>query len=182
MILQKEMRNSRGQFVKGLTPHNKGKGMSIEEKAKSRKTTLERYNNKPERKQAVSQWHSIHADKVKAIKQKYANSERGRESRKACGQRRIERVNQLEYTINWKYFWWMCQRLNFTCLGCGRVCTKSTITLDHQIPINRGGDNQEWNLAPLCKSCNSRKQDRLLFVDNILADLVYGEWLYANLH
>lgn len=34
-------------------------------------------------------------------------------------------------------------------------------TLDHVLPVSRGGGNQWWNLRPACRSCNSAKGDRL---------------------
>lgn len=40
-------------------------------------------------------------------------------------------------------------------------CTRIATTVDHLIPLVRGGTNYEGNLVPACLSCNSRKQDRL---------------------
>ena len=36
---------------------------------------------------------------------------------------------------------------------------------------------RNWDKNPICKSCNSRKQDRLFWVDNLELDLAYGDWL-----
>ena len=47
----------------------------------------------------------------------------------------------------------------------GRACTYCdgvAETVDHVIPLARGGTNYEGNLTPACRSCNSRKQDRLV--------------------
>jgi len=46
-------------------------------------------------------------------------------------------------------------------------CSSLAETWDHIIPVAEGGTNFRWNMAPACKSCNSRKQaqDPLLFVD-----------------
>lgn len=41
-------------------------------------------------------------------------------------------------------------------------CDKACETVDHIVPLNRGGDNQLKNLTPACRSCNSSKGDRLL--------------------
>lgn len=35
-------------------------------------------------------------------------------------------------------------------------------TVDHVVPLNRGGRHAEGNLVPACKSCNSSKRDKLL--------------------
>lgn len=47
----------------------------------------------------------------------------------------------------------------------GRTCTYCGgpgETVDHVVPLGRGGDNYEGNLAPACRACNSAKKDRLL--------------------
>lgn len=45
--------------------------------------------------------------------------------------------------------------------GCA-YCDQACETVDHIVPLNRGGDNQKQNLTPACRSCNSSKGDRLL--------------------
>ena len=46
---------------------------------------------------------------------------------------------------------WLRQRR--TCAYCAEPAT----TVDHVIPLSRGGDNYEGNLVPACRSCNSSK-------------------------
>lgn len=41
-------------------------------------------------------------------------------------------------------------------------CDQPATTIDHVVPLVRGGTNYEGNLAPSCKSCNSRKGGRML--------------------
>ncbi len=43
------------------------------------------------------------------------------------------------------------------CAYCGR---DANLTVDHRIPLSRGGRNVIANIVPACKSCNSRKHDR----------------------
>lgn len=52
---------------------------------------------------------------------------------------------------------WVALRAWFgdVCLACG---SKEDITIDHVVPLCKGGTNSIENLQPLCKSCNSRKR------------------------
>lgn len=43
------------------------------------------------------------------------------------------------------------------CVYCG---SRRALTIDHLIPLSKGGDNGMDNLACACKSCNSMKRDR----------------------
>ena len=45
-----------------------------------------------------------------------------------------------------------------SCLFCGSV---ENLTIDHIIPISKGGKNLESNVQILCGTCNSKKGDRL---------------------
>ena len=47
---------------------------------------------------------------------------------------------------------------NHTCPGCGKTDVK--LTVDHVLPVSRGGTSNADNLQPLCLSCNSRKGHR----------------------
>lgn len=50
------------------------------------------------------------------------------------------------------------QRDRHCCQSCG---TGDRLTVDHIIPLAKGGSNDISNLQTLCFSCNSRKRDRL---------------------
>lgn len=48
---------------------------------------------------------------------------------------------------------------NSPCAWCG---TEENITVDHVIPLDRGGRHSIGNLQPLCLSCNSSKNNKLM--------------------
>lgn len=53
----------------------------------------------------------------------------------------------------------ICQRYGDRCFYCG---TASQITMDHIVPLSRGGRHTIGNVIPACLSCNSSKHDKLL--------------------
>jgi hypothetical protein len=50
------------------------------------------------------------------------------------------------------------QRKGRPCWACGGPAE----TVDHLVPITRGGTNSEGNLAPACRACNASRCDRLI--------------------
>ena len=46
------------------------------------------------------------------------------------------------------------ERDGYRCLSCG---TEAQLTVDHIVPVARGGGHELSNLQTLCRSCNSRK-------------------------
>lgn len=47
------------------------------------------------------------------------------------------------------------------CQSCGKTALESELTLDHIIPLARGGKNDISNLQTLCRPCNQHKTHHL---------------------
>ncbi len=54
--------------------------------------------------------------------------------------------------------WWKRKRSSGLCYYCGKKFPPKELTMDHIIPIARGGKSVKTNLVPCCKECNSKKR------------------------
>jgi len=59
------------------------------------------------------------------------------------------------------------KRDGYTCHYCEQEMDEDDRTLDHIIPVSRGGQHTEDNLVVSCRSCNSKKgtKDYIEFID-----------------
>lgn len=55
--------------------------------------------------------------------------------------------------------WWKRKRSNGLCYYCGRKFPVAELTMDHMIPLSRGGRSVKDNLVPSCKDCNNAKKN-----------------------
>lgn len=91
----------------------------------------------PRYKQYRKRWRSENRDKERAYRLK----------RRASGNFSTDQWDEL------------CRLCGGGCACCGKV---GNLTVDHIIPVSRGGDNGIMNIQPLCLSCNSRKGTRTI--------------------
>ncbi|WP_456434260.1 HNH endonuclease [Thermosulfuriphilus sp.] len=54
--------------------------------------------------------------------------------------------------------WWRRRCASGRCHYCGRRVHPSELTMDHVIPLSRGGVSVKENLVPACKECNTKKK------------------------
>lgn len=57
--------------------------------------------------------------------------------------------------------WWQQKTAAGTCWYCGQKVGFHNLTMDHVIPLARGGRSTKDNLVPCCKECNTRKKSSL---------------------
>jgi 5-methylcytosine-specific restriction endonuclease McrA len=114
-----------------------------EENAERIKAVTKAYESRPEVKAKHRQWEKDNPEKVKA-----KNMQRGRRMKSVEGHCTAE---ELQARID------LDGRKCYLC-GCDwdALPTRDQ-TIDHVIPVSKGGSNWPSNLRPACRSCNSKK-------------------------
>ncbi len=54
--------------------------------------------------------------------------------------------------------WWRKKCAAGICNYCGRKFPQSELTMDHIVPLSRGGRSERINIVPACKECNNKKK------------------------
>jgi len=54
--------------------------------------------------------------------------------------------------------WWKRKCAEGICYFCKRKIDPKNLTLDHIVPLVRGGKSTKGNVVPACKECNSKKK------------------------
>ena len=57
--------------------------------------------------------------------------------------------------------WWQNRLALGLCHYCGEKFLPEELTMDHLVPIIRGGRSVRGNVAPACKECNNSKKHML---------------------
>ena len=54
--------------------------------------------------------------------------------------------------------WWQTQIQNGLCHFCQQSVGADNLTMDHLVPLARGGKSTRGNIVPACQICNKKKQ------------------------
>lgn len=57
--------------------------------------------------------------------------------------------------------WWKRRCARGVCHYCGRSTPPKELTMDHIVPISRGGRSTKGNIVAACKECNTAKRHLL---------------------
>ena len=74
----------------------------------------------------------------------------------------LKRKNNLIGMHTLQEWQWMMEKYGYKCLACGKQEPEIKLTLDHVIPISKGGSNKIDNVQPLCSYCNKSKHAKTI--------------------
>jgi 5-methylcytosine-specific restriction endonuclease McrA len=57
-----------------------------------------------------------------------------------------------------KSSWWKTQIQKGLCHFCQQTVGTDNLTMDHLVPLARGGKSTRGNIVPACQACNQRKK------------------------
>ena len=57
--------------------------------------------------------------------------------------------------------WWKRRLAKGVCHYCGKQMPPKNLTMDHIVPISRGGKSTKGNVVTACKECNAKKKQLL---------------------
>ena len=72
--------------------------------------------------------------------------------------------------------WWQNQLEKGECHYCAQMFEKKDLTMDHIVPLSRGGKSTKGNLVVACEPCNSDKKYYTA------AELILKNQMNTNIH
>ncbi|MBN20585.1 MAG: HNH endonuclease [Bdellovibrionaceae bacterium] len=54
--------------------------------------------------------------------------------------------------------WWQNQLNQGVCHYCEKSFSAQQLTMDHVVPLARGGTSSKGNIVPCCRECNQKKK------------------------
>ncbi len=59
-----------------------------------------------------------------------------------------------------KSAWWKQKLQAGVCYYCEETFSRENLTMDHKVPLARGGTSSKNNIVCCCKGCNTKKQSQ----------------------
>lgn len=93
----------------------------------------------------------------------YKNTPNGRFSIQKGLQNRRARIKSTKNTLTKEEWFEILESQDYTCLRCHRKFSDDLKpTMDHIVPVSKGGGLTKENTQALCRFCNSSKQDKII--------------------
>jgi len=125
---------------------------------RERAKAKDRYWADPEAsREKNKKWKSENSEKVKAYQREYVRS--NLDAFRCYNQNRRARLEGNGGSHTAEQWQLLCESFGNVCLCCKE---EKPLTVDHVVPISKGGTNDIWNLQPLCRGCNSSRGTQII--------------------
>lgn len=116
--------------------------------------------NRDEVRRQCNAWRARNLDKARARESEYRTSPRGRIVARATQQRRRARFTDTpaDQMLTSKQWALVVKQSKGRCYWCGCKCKP---TMDHVIPISKGGLHVAANIVVSCFACNRKKSNKI---------------------
>lgn len=122
-----------------------------------KRATVWQKNNKIRHSLHVKNWQSKNRNRINVNMSVWRENNRALWNLYQQKRRTTKAHSEGEYSVEeWLE---LCERFNNKCVSCNK---EKPLTVDHVIPLSRGGSNFIYNIQPLCGSCNSKKHDKII--------------------
>ena len=123
---------------------------------KSREYHRKYYKENPEKsRERMRKWRKENPEKVRENYRKWQ-----KENPEKCREYKQRRRARISNNISEPYdFEAICAYYEYCCLACGDM---GDLTVDHVVPVSKGGADAGYNIQPLCQGCNSEKGVRVI--------------------
>ena len=102
-------------------------------------------------------------EKLIKIKKKYRKSEKGKILSQRTHFKRKTKMKDIINTLTAEEWLDILKEHKYKCIYCDKEFDLFELpTKDHIIPISKGGNNIKRNIVPACRSCNSKKHNKIL--------------------
>lgn len=125
--------------------------------SKARETKKKDYQKHREKRIAyVNRWTESNQEKVKINKRRYYDKNREVVFKRSAVHIQKRRAWKNNSNGSFTYNEWeaLCNKYENKCLCCKK---SKKLTMDHVVPLSRGGSNNIDNIQPLCLLCNMKK-------------------------
>jgi 5-methylcytosine-specific restriction endonuclease McrA len=111
----------------------------------------------------ILEYRKKNKEKLNIYTRKWSKTEKGKANKQRGHIARRVRENDTVNTLTAQEWIDILKQYKFKCAYCGKEFTLfDRETRDHIIPISKGGDNVKENIVPACRSCNSKKYNKII--------------------
>ncbi len=176
-LYRKEHPNYLQQYYKDNKDEISKKGeiyrSNVPEKIKIR-NKLYYTKNKEKNIECVRLWQKNNPENVRKYRKKYRENnpeyqkqylqtEEGKASAQRGNIKRQAKEREIINTLTSQEWLDILEAYNYRCVYCDvEFEVENMLTKDHIIPLSKGGHNTKENVVPACRSCNSKKYNKII--------------------